>query len=512
MIVCKSCSKEFPDSTELLVCDRCLQPLSVPAARAAAGGRAASGDAGGTEAQLPRRGLSSTTTVPSREQGTAEEALPRVPPAAAKAPPGAPPPEQRRADREAARRPRVAEPGPPRGTRAPETDSPREPGVDEPAPTPNRPAAGDPEPAPVPQPERERRQTQEPSPAPAVRTRQPELEPLDADQLDVLSAYGKQRSIISVIGFGDSGKTFFVNRLRALMLDRGWDCNPLPEDRIERTARGIVLSNLVPVNEARAGGRQDHSYLIVDCAGEYFKDAFENQRSARSLGGVAFRSYLATLGLASAYILVLKAEDLVPASSTAGDPEASEERKWLEAMLKTFYTILDGIVVARERLAKQTAREFLNSASLSKEELDEAAFRTRRRFRQPMTVIFSLADRLEGRDGVNAEYDLDPYRFAMQRANRLYQAIARTFDYYRFDFLSAFYKHDSQGPADKREVDYGLRSYGTAEIFDWIRDLIHPGTPVLGAPLRLARGRLPTRHAVRLRALIDPDFRRALRP
>ncbi|MDP9120096.1 MAG: hypothetical protein M3O15_01815 [Acidobacteriota bacterium] len=347
---------------------------------------------------------------------------------------------------------------------------------------------------------------------------EPPLEPppapddsdLDPDKLDVASAYGK-RSIISVIGFSESGKSFFVNRLLDLMLERAWDCRPAPKDQIPTSSEGLQISHLVPVNEGRASGRLDHSYLLVDCAGESFQQAFDSQWQDGMLAGTKTRSYLTALGLASAYILVLRAEDLLVTAEGDGPPSPGRPSgDYLNRMLNTFYQILDGIIVAKERLRSQSPEEFLRQG-ISKQELDAAALRTRRHFRQPLAIVFSLADRLEDLPGADDAYDLDPYLFALPRAGKLFKAVTKTFDYHRFDFLSSFYQHDAKGPADKTRVNYRLPSYGAAEIFDWVRELIHPTIPVLGTTLRMARGRVPTRHAVMLRKLVDGGFRRALR-
>jgi hypothetical protein len=313
-------------------------------------------------------------------------------------------------------------------------------------------------------------------------------EVLDPNHLDAVSAYGK-KSIVSVIGFSNSGKTFFVNRLRDLLSEKGWHCTPASQDKIDKSPEGIELSRFVPVNQ---GGRRDHSFLMVDCAGESFRQAFESQWKEGMLERVNTRSYLTALGLASAYVLVIRAEDLVRQQS-GGD---------LVPMLKTFYDILNGITVAKEKLQQQSPKDFL-AQGISKADLDAAANRTSRHYRQPIAVVFSLADRIEEMAGDNGSYDSDPFLFARYRANKLFQAITNTFTYHRFDFLSAFYKHDNS-----TQVDYSLPSYGTAAIFNWLTGLLSPSIPLLGGPLRVARGRIPTSSATFLRKLVDPEFRR----
>jgi len=322
---------------------------------------------------------------------------------------------------------------------------------------------------------------------------------LDPNHLAAVTHHGKGRPIVSVIGFPGSGKTFLVNRWRHELMHRGdWQSYPPPEPRVPLSPEGLILTHLVPADQ-----RRNRGYVVVDCAGESFDLAFERQHENRELEGSAVRSYLTALGLARAYVLVLEADDLIP-----GPHHDATKRGTVEAMMMAFHDILGGILVAKERLREQSPEELLQQG-ISRRELDDA-FEERRRFSTPICVAFAQSDRLAGlrRDGVAIPgFDDDPYLFARRHARFLYNAVSRRFEHYRFDFISAFPGYEANDPANPAP-DYHLPSYGTAALFDWVDRLLKPRLPVVGAFTRIAAGGVPTRHAVRLRRLLEPAFRR----
>ena len=322
---------------------------------------------------------------------------------------------------------------------------------------------------------------------------------LDPNHLAAVTHHGKGRPIVSVIGFPGSGKTFLVNRWRHELMHRGdWQSYPPPEPRVPLSPEGLILTHLVPASQ-----RRNRGYVVVDCAGESFDLAFERQHENRELEGAAVRSYLAALGLSSAYVLVLEADDLVP-----GPHQDADKRGSVEAMMMAFHDILGGILVAKERLRSQSPEELLQQG-ISRAELDDA-FEERRRFATPICVAFAQSDRLAGlrRQGVDIPgFDHDPYLFARRHARFLYNAVSRRFEHYRFDFISAFPGYEADDRANPAP-DYRLPSYGTAALFDWVDRLLKPRLPVVGAFTRVAAGAVPTRHAVRLRRLLEPAFRR----
>ena len=333
-----------------------------------------------------------------------------------------------------------------------------------------------------------------------------EESPLDPNHLDAITEYGRARSIISVIGFVSSGKTFLVNRLRDRLAQGGWKRSPQPARIIPTTPAGIELTRFVPTDIRVRQGRS-HGYIVVDCAGESFKSALNRLDQAQA------RSYLAAIAFASAYILVIKAEDLLAFSNRAVEGLSISERnhrEFVEDVLLQFDEIISAIVVSGERLRQENPEEFLRRG-LSEPELKNVLDQNRVRCRQPLCIAFSLADRLEAMEEQNDAYDADPFLFALRHAPTLVRAVDRTFDHYRFDFLSAFYGHKfDEDNKESLRPNYQHPSYGAQDAFLWLHELLRPrsGFSRLG---RFAAGQVPTRHLVTLRRKVDPVFDREWR-
>jgi hypothetical protein len=318
---------------------------------------------------------------------------------------------------------------------------------------------------------------------------------LDAHHLDAIAEYEKDKALVAVIGFGGGGKTFLINRLRDVLPRGPWKCAPPPAREIPLSPEGLELTRLVRTGRGRVPG-----FTLIDCAGESLVQALDGQRENASLDGTPARSYLAALALARGYILVIRAEDLLD----AGGPAAAR----LAPVMDGFYDIVHAIVVAKQRLRTEAARTLLERG-IPRAEIDAAFDSPRTRCAEPLAVVFSQADRLEQRGDSGDVYDLDPYLFAVRHAPKLWRAIERSFVHYRFDFLSAFYRHAAASPAENIRPRYDLPSYGAEETFGWLARALDPGPPWTW-PLRWGRGQLPTRYAVRLRKLVEPAFRREL--
>jgi hypothetical protein len=325
---------------------------------------------------------------------------------------------------------------------------------------------------------------------------------ISADEIDAKNAFEKGKRIITVIGFANSGKSFFVNRLRNDLVQGPWRCAPGPQDKIATSPEGLELTRLTPFKQRRG---QFLNYVVVDLAGESFMKALDN-REGQEIAGFSIHSYLAAMAFASAYIFLIRFEDI----RGLVDGAASDESKKVRNLLANFHAILGCIAVSAERLRRsrfhpssgETPEKFLTSG-ISKQELDDA-FDGRLRCDKPICVLFSQADRVvqaAKSEGFDDNYDCDPLMFAMQRTPGLYNPISDTFRNFRFDFLSAFEGHVS-GP----RVNYRLPSHGALEAFLWIHGFLDYGHSFLGWPSRLMRGLMPTRQALRVRRWLDPKF------
>ncbi len=369
--------------------------------------------------------------------------------------------------------------------------------------------------------------THRPEPAPATersrvfRTVEPiapmdrDDKPLDPRYLETISSFDEDEAIVTVIGFSASGKTFFVNRLRN-DLAGPWKRKPAPADEIPVSPEGIELTWFLPT-DGKPQADRNLSYLLLDCAGESFQQALRLQGSSEELKGGSVGAYLAALAFASAFILVIRAEDLLTISAPEQPNEAQglkEERRLIRKIVADFDDIIHAILIAKKRLAEQEAEEFLRQG-ISREEL-KAAFKRSDRCHQPIYIALSLADRLEALQGET--YDRDPFLFALEKAPVLFKTIHRSFENYRFDFLTAFYGHGSNREAlnDSAEwkrqnirPDYQRKSYGAVEAFDWIHGLVCEQRSGFRRPRRLLAGDLPTRSVVELRRKLDPAFRKA---
>ncbi len=115
-------------------------------------------------------------------------------------------------------------------------------------------------------------------------------------------------------------------------------------------------------------------------------------------------------------------------------------------------------------------------------------------------------------------YDRDPFLFVLETAPVLFKTIHRSFDHYRFDFLTTFHGHGTDletltDTVERRKQnirpDYQRRSYGAVEAFDWIHDSVRQQRSGLGRSQRLLLGDVSTRSVVELRRKLDPTFRKA---
>jgi hypothetical protein len=211
------------------------------------------------------------------------------------------------------------------------------------------------------------------------------------------------------------------------------------------------------------------------------------------------RSYLVALACASAYVLVINAEQLLQYRediSLNATQTTRRNQEVIRTIIDGFYKIIAGMIAAREHLAAQGDPEKFLREGIPREELEKIFERSHLRCQQPIYVALAQADRLVDGDGDDS-LDSDPFLFALHHGRKLFNAIHQTFDHYRFDFLSAFYGHDGG-----TRPNYFDKHFGAVDAFEWIYDHVSPS--------RISAGRqIPTRQTVELRTKLDPVFRQA---
>lgn len=318
-------------------------------------------------------------------------------------------------------------------------------------------------------------------------------------EIDAKNAFEKGKRIITVIGFANSGKSFFVNRLRNDLQEGRWRCDPGAESTIATSPLGLELTKLTPPKQ-RMG--RPLNYVLVDLAGESFKEALgRGFQEGKKIEGFSVHSYLEAMAFASAYVLLIRFEDVRGILQGTSDGDVPK----VQNLLKNFHDILGCIVVGAERLRRESPEELLLKG-ITKDELSDA-FDRQLRCDKPICVLFSQADRVESELGERRDdYDQDPLLFAMRSLPRLYNPIATTFRDFRFDFLSAFRGHNTD-----TQVNYRLPSHGALEAFLWLHGLLDHGHSILDWPRRLGRGSMPTRRVIEIRRWLDRDFAASLR-
>ncbi len=322
------------------------------------------------------------------------------------------------------------------------------------------------------------------------------LTTLRDDEVNLLQWHQQGKKIIAVIGFYDSGKTFFVNRLRKALPDyAGWFCKQQAEvEPIIVTPDGIIQTEI-----SKAGGSND-GYIIADVAGESFAKGFRKQHGGgdeKNLLDINPR-YLSIFALADAFILLMPAKDL-DRREIAEDYEVERKQDNFD-MIESFHNIVGMIKVAHDRiqLNGETPRHFMETG-VPGEELQKAFFNHDITCPRPVSVLYSLADVYER--FVDDGYDKDPFLFTFQHLPKLAHAINHFFDYYRFDFLSAFYGQ----PDQSNKPNYDLAHHGAVEAFYWVHEHLE-GTGPIGKLKRRLKGHLPTRTAIKWRRILDPGF------
>jgi len=298
-------------------------------------------------------------------------------------------------------------------------------------------------------------------------------------EIDAINAFEKGKRIITVLGFAGSGKTSFVNRLRNDLAQGPWRRSPQPQKEILLSPEGLDLTLAVPFKQRRG---QTLSYVLVDLSGESFMGALSRFQEGRDITVASTRSYLAAMAFASAYILLIRLEDVYEIAMGTNSRNASK----VHSLLGYFNDILSSIAIASDRLMHgERAEDFLRRG-ISKTELNDS-FDRKISCEKPICVLFSQADRVgipKDRDGSG----IDPEVFARENIPELYHQIVATFRDFRFDYASAF-----QGLGVGEKVTYQSPSYGALEAFLWLHGHFDRNLSVPDRLKRLSRRLGPKR-------------------
>ena len=300
------------------------------------------------------------------------------------------------------------------------------------------------------------------------------------------------QKIIAVIGFGNSGKTFYINRLRHNLPDYDrWHCQQDPQKTIGLSPEGVYETHITK------SGRFGASYLIADVSGESFLRGFKTQveNLSRSEKIPINDIYTAVIALADAFMLFIPAEDLEP--DYADDQARATENK---RMIESFHRIISIIKLAQKRAVDlDSIWDFLDDG-ITGEDINRAFMDHDQVTTKPLCILYTQADKLEEMTGDDS-YDLDPFLETFKCRSNLANSINRFFEFYRFDFLSAFVGQEGMEP------DYNLPCIGGLESFYWIHDYLRTQNGAVGKAIRFYKGYLPTRKAIFWRRIFDRNFR-----
>ncbi|CAM2008936.1 hypothetical protein [Acanthopleuribacter pedis] len=315
--------------------------------------------------------------------------------------------------------------------------------------------------------------------------------------------------IIAVIGYADSGKTFFIHRMRHAFNQRSeWQAEPGALYN-----KAIPFSSLEEVTETRVTTKdRSRKYIILDISGENFRRAFgslgrdesfsidsQSKSTKINLSSV----YLSLLGLADAYMLFMPALRIF----SINDSELSDEgRKEFQNSIRSFRSIIGLIKVAQSRvfISKEKPLDFIQKG-INLLELERAFLNPDvTRCSRPIMVAYSKADVYRGYIG-DAKFDVDPFylAFSSPLLKPLSYALYHFFDHFRFDFLSAFEGLEK----DQSTPNYDLPCPGAIEVFSWIEGVLRSQQQSENYLKQWIHGRLKTRRVLDIRRHLDPRFR-----
>jgi hypothetical protein len=289
----------------------------------------------------------------------------------------------------------------------------------------------------------------------------------------VLQRYERGFRVVTLIGFSAAGKSFLANRLRHELELGDWTSEPTFRDAIRKTQALIDWTQLV------RRGDPNHRRMLADCDGDSYVGVVDRLVANGDIE-LLLRRYVVVSAVASAFILVLSAPDLL------GRPSNTETGK----LIARFGSIVKAILAIQRSVREIGARAAIH-AGLQREYLVES-MESQYRCKLPIHVLFAQADRLPK----SQQFELDPHMFALRHAPTLYRTVQKYFPAFRFDFVSAF-----EGYRENPEsvVDYDLPHYGAVPAFEWVDRMIDGG--------RIKRAE--TAAAFKARRLVDSAFRKS---
>ncbi len=338
------------------------------------------------------------------------------------------------------------------------------------------------------------------------------------DARDVCKLYAQGEKIISVIGFANSGKSFFINRLRHDLQSRDCTCIPACEPLIDVTPNQIIHTKIIDRIKST-------STVLLDCSGEHFFKGFEKHTSKNQGAGLYVKgklnmhiNYKAVLACAHAYIL------LIPAELFFGSLP-SKNREKIDNLIKFFDNLSNLISFFSDRLYKlgkpdENELMAMLQEDVLKEDLMKSMNSNRKPSKRPVRVAFSLADIFE-KENPDLDYTSDPFLNVVKSGNSpLFNELQKNFKHFSFDFLSSFDGHTREVPiqgdpySDSSQgkgfvPDYKQPSYGAIETYRSISDTLSPTSlRKLWNPIENV---FSSRRIVKVRCFLDREFSRAVK-
>lgn len=291
--------------------------------------------------------------------------------------------------------------------------------------------------------------------------------------------------IISLIGFYEGGKTWFLNRLKYELDQKGYSLRP----NFEPTLTEVARTNNVAIHLANSYDRMQQkarTFAIVDFPGETLKQLIEHPLESS-------KSLIAAMQMGGALIVSMPADEVLLSRSAAMVRRAAQtdgaaalppetavriERLALADAMLTDFTNEIGFLVGllsllRVRSDWPAGTEFDGiDVDAVWSHLSSEQFRP---YRQPTYVALTKADTIFKPDALVeqligpddcaafAQVLLDPREAVLEHRPTLVGKLDQRFDLYKFDFAAAF-----EGHGANKLIDYDEPHKGIWAVIDWI--------------------------------------------